>query len=199
MKLFRDYLAESQKTYNYRIKIAGDVSPEFMRGLKEKMAQFEPVKIGELKSTPVQKVPTDFPNFENERINFFDVEFRYPAIHPQITNMAQMLGLDPNRLIMHTLGYDLGMDEEMDGIKEKNQNLLADTDYPGPDKIQKAASKEYAADSHDHEVVRNRWKSNFKIAGGKTPPAETTNDLPMGDKSPIGGQNRLPSVKSNAR
>jgi hypothetical protein len=48
-------------------------------------------------------------------------------------------------------------------------------------------------------VVRNRWKSNFKVAGGKTKPAETTNDLPMGDKSPIGGTNKIPSVKSNAR
>jgi hypothetical protein len=110
-----------------------------------------------------------------------------------------MLGLDPNRLIMHTIGYDLGMDEEMEGIKEKNQNLLADTDYPSPDKQQKALSKDYAADGHDHEVVRNRWKSNFKVAGGKTKPAETTNDLPMGDKSPIGGTNKIPSVKSNAR
>jgi len=199
MKNFTQYLLESQRTYHYRIKIAGEVKPEFMRGLKEKMAQFDPVKIGELKSTPIQKQSSDFPNVENERIHYFDVEFRYPAIHPQVTSMAQMLGLDPNRLSMHTVGYDEVNTETQDAILQQNQNLLANTDFPPDTKEQKALKKDYSADPYDHDVLKNSYRSNFKIAGGKTPRAETTNQLPMGDASPIGGKNKLPKVTSNAR
>ena len=199
MKNFTQYLFESQRTYRYRIKIAGEIKPEFMSGLREKMAQFDPVKIGEVRTTPIQKVATDFPNFENDRVSFFDVEFRYPAIHPQITSMAQMLGLDPNRLIMTTIGHDDADIEEYDEIQAQNQNLLADPEFPAPNKEQRRLKKDYSADPYDHEVLQNQYRTNFKVAGGKTPRAQTTNELPMGDKSPIGGKNKLPKVTSNAR
>ena len=199
MKKFIDYLIESDKTYNYRIKIAGEMPSGLMSGLKEKMAQFDPVKIGSPKSTPVMKLLKGFPGIENERITYFDVEFRYPAIHPQITQMAQLLGLEPNRLRMTTIRYDDGMAEEIEAIQDQNQNLLADTDYPAPNKEQKDASKDYAADPYDHEVLQNSYRSRFEVAGGKTPKAETTNDLPQGNVSPIGGKNKLPKVTSNAR
>ena len=190
---------ESQRTYHYRIKIAGELPPEFMKGLKDKMAQFDPVKIGELKSTPIQKQQSEFPDVENERVQYFDVEFRYPAIHPQITSMAQMLGLDPNRLAMHTIGYDNANEETSQAILDQNQNLLANPEYPRDTAQQKKLKKDYSADPYDHEVLKNQYRSNFKIAGGKTTKAETTNDLPMGDASPIGGKNKLPKVTSNAR
>jgi hypothetical protein len=34
-------------------------------------------------------------------------------------------------------------------------------------------------------VLKNAYRSKFEIAGGKTPAAQTTNDLPMGDESPM--------------
>jgi hypothetical protein len=199
MKNFRDYLIESDKTYSYRIKILGDISEDFMRGLKEKLVQFDPVKISAPKKTPILKSHTDFPGMENERVTIIDVEFRYPAIHPQITSMAQMLGLDPNRLVMHTIGYDDSLGEELEAIQDQNQNLLTDTEFPADNEEQKKLSKDYAADPYDHEVLQNSYRSRFEVAGGKTEPAETTNSLPMGKDSPIGGRNKLPSVESNAR
>jgi hypothetical protein len=52
MKNFQEYLAESQRTYNYRIKIVGDVAPDFVKMLEEKLKQFDPVKISTIKKTP---------------------------------------------------------------------------------------------------------------------------------------------------
>ena len=40
MKNFQQYLAESERTYNYRIKIVGDVAPDFVRQLEDKLKQF---------------------------------------------------------------------------------------------------------------------------------------------------------------
>jgi hypothetical protein len=199
MKKFIEYLVENEKTYAYRLKIAGEVSAEFLRGLKEKLAQFDPVSIGSPRVTPVQKQPEDFPGFENERVTIIDIELRYPAIHPQMTSMAQMLGVEPDRVYFKTLAFDEGMDQEFREIEKQNKDLLTDTDFPAPNAEQKALSKDYSADPYDHAVLKNSYRSRFVVAGGKTAPAETTNDLPLGKDSPIMGKNKLPRVESNAR
>ena len=185
MKQFRDYLTESERTYNYRIKIVGDVAANFIKDLTTKFDQFDPVSISSTKSTPVQKQPSDFPGFPNESVTMFDVVFRYPAIEQQVKQLAQLLGLDPNRIIMPTQDYDDANTKIAKDVEEQNTDLLTDTEYPAPDKVQKAASKDYATGPYDHAVLKNAYRSDFTVAGGKTAPAKTTNDLPMGTKSPM--------------
>jgi hypothetical protein len=185
MKKFNEYLAESQRVYNYRIKIVGDVPSGFIKALEEKLKQFDPAKISAVKTAPVQVNPADFPAYSNERVSHMDVEFRYPAIEPQIQQIAQLLGLDPNRIRMLTVPYEDSMNKERTDVEEQNQDLLTDTDYPAPDTQQKALSKDYATGPYDHAVLKNAYRSDFTVAGGKTPAAETTNDLPMGDDSPM--------------
>ena len=92
MKPFAKYLAESERTYNYRIKVVGDVPDGFFKELRDKCAQFDVVKMSDAKSTPVRKVIPDFPAFPNQPMKIVDVEFRYPAIEPQIKQLAQLLG-----------------------------------------------------------------------------------------------------------
>jgi hypothetical protein len=190
MKKFNEYLAESQRVYNYRIKIVGDVPTGFIKALEEKLKQFDPAKISDVKTTPVQLNPAEFPAYNNERVSHMDCEFRYPAIEPQIQQIAQLLGLDPNRIRMLTASYEDSMNKERVDVEEQNQDLLTDTDYPAPNKEQKALSKDYATGPYDHAVLKNAYKSNFTVAGGKTPPATTTNDLPMGDTSPMSAVKR---------
>jgi hypothetical protein len=185
MKKFNEYLAESQRVYNYRIKIVGDVPTGFVKALEEKLKQFDPAKISDVKTTPVQLNPAEFPAYSNERVSHMDCEFRYPAIEPQIQQIAQCLGLDPNRIRMLTVPYEDSMNQERADVEEQNKDLLTDTDYPAPNKEQRALSKDYATGPYDHAVLKNAYKSNFTVAGGKTPPATTTNDLPMGDTSPM--------------
>lgn len=199
MKNFKDYLTESQRVYNYRIKVVGDMPPGFDKGLKEKLQQFEIVKMGDAKTTPVQKNPADFPNYANERVSSFDIECRYPAIEPQIQQIAQLLGLDPNRIRMLTVPYEDSMVQEKDKIETENKDLLTDTDYPAPDKEQKALSKDYATGPYDHDVLKNAYKTNFTVAGGKTPPAVTTNDLPPGKFSPMSTVKRPPKPATGAQ
>jgi hypothetical protein len=200
MKTFAEYLTESKHTYDYRIKIAGDVPADFMNGLKEKLKQFDVVSMTAPKKTPVQQQLVDVPQYNNESMTFMDVTFNYPATPPQVTQIAQLLGLDPNRIIMQDSKYADSIDQERDTQDAENKNLLTDTDYPAPNKEQKALSKDYATGPYDHAVVKNAYRSDFTVAGGKTPPAVTTNDFPMGDKSPVGTtKNKLPAVRSNAR
>jgi hypothetical protein len=197
MKPFAKYLAESERTYNYRIKVVGDVPDGFFKELRDKCAQFDIVKMSDAKSTPVRRVIPDFPAFPNQPMKIVDVEFKYPAIEPQIKQLAQLLGLDPNRIVMMATPYEESLDIESDKIADQNKDLL-DSPYPAPDAEQRALSKDYATGPYDHEVLKNAYRSNFTVAGGKTPPAKTTNELPMGNKSPMTTIKRQPRPATGA-
>jgi hypothetical protein len=198
MKPFAKYLAESERTYNYRIKVVGDVPEGFFKELRDKCAQFDVVNMSKPKNTPVRRVIPDFPAFPNQPMSIVDVEFKYPAVEPQIKQLAQLLGLDPNRVVMNTDGYENSLNIENTKIEDQNKDLLDDPDYPAPDAEQKALSKDYATGPYDHVVLKNAYKTNFTIAGGKTPPAKTTNDLPMGNKSPMTNIKRQPKPATGA-
>jgi len=198
MKNFQEYLAESQRTYNYRVKIVGDVEPGFVKALEEKLRQFDPVKVSAVKKTPIQLKPADFPAHANESVSSMDCEFRYPAIEPQIQQIARLLGLDENRIRLLTTPYEDSMADEKEKIEDQNKDLLTDTDYPAPDAEQKALSKDYSAPYDQHAVLKNAYRSEFTVAGGKTPPAKTTNDLPMGTSSPMTKVKRPPRPATGA-
>ena len=198
MKNFQQYLAESERTYNYRIKIVGDVDSGWLKQLEEKCQQFDIVSFSKSKTTPVQLAPADFPKHANDSVTSVDVEFRYPAIEPQIKQLAQLLFLDPNRIIMLTTPFENSMNVEREKVEDENKDLLTDTNYPAPDAEQKALSKDYSAPYDEHAVLKNTYRSDFTVAGGKTPPAETTNDLPMGTTSPITKVKRPPRPATGA-
>ena len=199
MKLFKEYLAESERTYSYRVKIVGDVDSGWLKQLEEKCQQFDVVSFSKPKTTPVQLAPADFPKHANDSVTSVDVEFRYPAIEPQIKQLAQLLFLDPNRIIMLTTPFENSMDSEREKVEVQNKDLLTDTDFPAPDAEQRALSKDYSADPYKHAVLQNAYRSDFTVAGGKTPPAETTNDLPMGVKSPMTRVTRPPRPATGAQ
>jgi hypothetical protein len=163
------------------------------------MQQFDIVKISGPKTTPVQLKPADFPAFSNDRVTSVDVEFRYPAIEPQIKQLAQIIGFDPNRIIMLTAAHEDSLDKEREKIEAENKDLLTNTDFPAPDKEQKALYKDYATGPYDHAVLKNGYRSDFTVAGGKTREAQTTNDLPQGVKSPMTKMTRPPKPATGAQ
>ena len=101
-------------------------------------------------------------------------------------------------MITKTQAYDESIEKELADINAQNKDLLADTDYPAPDAEQKALKKDYSAEPHDHAVLKNSYRSDFTVAGGKTPPAKTTNDLPMGNNSPMTKTKRPPRPATGA-
>ena len=199
MKPFAKYLAESERTYDYRIKMCGRIPDDLVRQFKTKLDQFDPVKLGDIKITPIQKVLTDFPNNKNDAVTMFDASFKYPAIEPQIKQLFQLLGGDPNLIVMQTQAHVDGLVDEANRVETENKDLLANTDLPPPDAEQRALKKDYSAEPHDHAVLKNAYRSDFTVAGGKTPAAKTTNDLPMGTKSPMSKIIRPPKPATGAQ
>ena len=198
MKTLAQYLIESEKTFDYRIKIVGDISSDFVKSFKDKLKKFDPAKIGDFKSTPILSKPSDFPSFTNQAVNMIDVSFRYPATPPQIQQVVELLGITADRLVMNELHWSQGIDKELLGIS--NQTDLLTSPYPPNSKEQNDLSKDYTAVGIDKQVVKNSAsEATWTVAGGKTPPAKTTNDLPQGVKSPMTTIKRPPKPAAGFR
>jgi hypothetical protein len=115
MKSLKHYIVESIHTYNYRIRIAGEIDDNKLDLLHHNLQKFSPVKISAPKSTPIQKTLSNFPGIENQRVNMIDAEFRYPATEPMVRQLAQLLGIDENLVRMTSLDYDESVTSEMEG------------------------------------------------------------------------------------
>jgi hypothetical protein len=93
MKSFKDYLTESKKTYSFKIKVAGDLPEKFESKLKSALEKWSVVEMSK-STTPVQKVPLDFPEKENMEVHIFEVTLEYPVtdqiLHPFIAEKTEI-------------------------------------------------------------------------------------------------------------
>ena len=64
MSTFQQYLTESAKSYDYKIKVAGEIDKDFTTKMETALAKFEVAKLSAGKKTPIQKRPLDFPQLE---------------------------------------------------------------------------------------------------------------------------------------
>ena len=101
MKSFVEYLIESSKTYEFRIKVAGEISNEHMERIENHMERFGLESISKPKSTPIQKQPAGFSeSVKNSAVNVFEVTTNYPATPQQITALLQdILGLPESHVV----------------------------------------------------------------------------------------------------
>lgn len=170
MKSLRQYLTESVRTYRYTIKIAGDCEKNFLELFKHNLSKFDPVKIDEPKTTPIQKNVVGFDDLENESVTIIKAEFKYPATEPMIQQCAQASGCQINRVRVLTTDFSDGMDDATDKIQNqydtsKDKALLNTIELEDNGK---EASKEYANQYLDR-VVPKKPSINIPYAGKATP------------------------------
>jgi hypothetical protein len=169
MKSFKKYLSESVRTYKYKIKIAGEPSKNFVTLFCHNLGKFDPTKIGEPKSTPIQKDPYGFPGLKDQSITIIDVEFRYPCTEPMVKQMAQLLGHDENMVRMIQATFNDSETKE----SEKYANDASHSPILMHDKLEdngKEAANEYA-DSYLSRIREQESGKQIKnsYAGKETP------------------------------
>lgn len=195
MKSLKEFLTESRRQYKYRIKLAGDISSDFLKQFEKCLSKFDLVRMSDVKATPIQGDPYGFPGLKNLKVSMIDVEMNYPANGDQIIAIAKMLGHDPDHIKIVTSEFDETNQQEHN---DREQSPLLDKDYPEPTREQKTAGKNHA--TGNQQVIQNAADTEMKFAAPKTPAAKTTNELPMGTKSPMGSTKvTLPDIKSAAR
>ena len=196
MKTFTQYLTESQQTYSYRVKIAGGCDKDKLKELEDRLAKFDLIKMSNPTVTPVTQDPLDFPGIKNMEVCIFEIELDYPAGQQELFQMIEnTLNIPKGNVKIVTKHFADSWDNNEGTIPNEDPSML-ENDYPADTKEQKEASKIYA----DPSLSVPDTSIEYEIAGGETPEAQTTNDLPQGKLSPMGStKNKIPQVKSAAR
>lgn len=162
LRSFRHYLAESARTYNYKIKIAGDCKDGVIDLLIYNLKKFDPVKISEPKRTPVQANPHGFPGLKDQSVCIIDCEFRYPATEPMIKQIARLAHYDENLVRVIQADHD-GFDEVSN---RGNSPVLSEYELEDDGK---EASNDYA-DSYRTKIKKqhDEHKIDYGVNGKTT-------------------------------
>ena len=137
---FKQYLAESTKEYNYKIKVAGDLSEDFGSKLETVLKKYEVKTLSKGKKTPIQEMPLDFPTMKNEAVTIFELTTMYPAsVFELRTLVADSMRLHPNQIVVRKPGEPTEeYQEEMKAKAEKKsefKSMLQDVEYKDAPKV----------------------------------------------------------------
>jgi len=217
MKSLKQYIAESVHTYDYTIKIAGDVTDNFLELFTYNLNKFDPVNIEKPTYTPIQKSPYGFPDLENQRVCIIKAKFRYPANEPMIQQMAQLLGHNLNMVRVIDSRYDDSINDELLGYENQMKHSPTQgiesgsvddkkthaTEVPQT-KAQKDASKAYA-NSYLDDIKKQTKDDKIEspYAGKETKDAfdpfkPYLGDTKLGNKSPMTNISRPSKPKTGA-
>jgi hypothetical protein len=169
MRSFKHYLVESVHSYDYTIKIVGEIDAKQMDLFKYNLNKFDPIEISGPTSTPIQKSPYGFPGVTNQSVNIIKAKFRYPATEPMVRQMANLMNIDENRVRLVTTGFDDSIDLEAEQYENSaDKSPLLTNDYPD-DANAKAAAKAYGNSYLDEiEKQMKDHKIESPYAGEKT-------------------------------
>tara|TARA_Y100001937_G_scaffold121824_1_gene181204 strand:- start:411 stop:1019 length:609 start_codon:yes stop_codon:yes gene_type:complete len=105
MSTFKDYLTESTKSYDYKIKIAGEPKDIDKNALETALQKFDLSKMSAGKSTPIMTLPLDFPRLSNESVTIFDVTTNYPE-SPKVMQeyLSDLLRIPPTHIVVKKPG-----------------------------------------------------------------------------------------------
>lgn len=196
MKSFLQYLTESKQDYSFRVVFAGKPDAGIGKSIKTALAGFGVKTVTDAKSHMIERSHPFFPGLENPEIYTIDVTCEYPATAAQIRKSLTDHSVDKATVAVENLAHaeDVAAEAEAIAANTDKEPLLM-KDYA------KVKVEHPYGDDYNAKLVKNSvtGTGQVKIKGGAKP-AQTTNDLKAGTKSPIGSHKpKLPSVKDIKR
>lgn len=187
MKTFKEYLSESKKTYDFRVKIACDVSSELENTIRETLSKFKVVNFKKAGKTPIQELPLDFPKVKNAEVSIYEVTLEYPTTQFELTEVLSVnLKLPKECLAIRRPGEPY--EEYQTPTEKRKDTLLNDNDYK---EAFNAKFDDYYGEKYNSSFIKEMnkiLKDNQKERGEKIPTegaAKFNTDAPQNTKSPI--------------
>ena len=138
MSTFKDYLTESTKSYDYKIKIAGEPKDIDKNALETALQKFDLASMSAGKSTPIMTLPLDFPRLSNEQVTIFDVTTNYPE-SPRVMHeyLSDLLRIPMTHIVVKKPGEpsEEYQDEMQVAKKSEYANKLHDIEYKDAPKV----------------------------------------------------------------
>jgi len=200
MKSFKEYLTESKRVYEFKVKIVKELPKDCAKQLKEALSEYDPANVSAGKSAPISKHYHDFPDHKNVSMTIFDVTLNYPANTQQVKNaVASRLGIHESEIKVLTAYEDLETEINHQNDNKSGKHLIG-TDYEATnhqglvgDAHKLSFLKDIQSMSRGLEEVTGTNDQLFaKPAKGKTQDMQPTITEKSGMTSPIGTkQNKL--------
>jgi hypothetical protein len=195
MKSFTEYLVESKRVYEFKIKIAKDCPKDCATLIKSALAEFHVESCSAGKTTPIQETQIEFPNHPNVAVTIFDVATNYPATSLQIANMiAEKLRFSKGDVRVRNMKEEEELAINNQNATKSGKSVLT-TDYENSDnqglvgeKKKENFLKELTKTKKELEQVKgvNDTLLAKKVPVEKQPKQSKTKST--GNKSPIGGK-----------
>jgi hypothetical protein len=181
MKPFQSYIFEINKPYEFRIKMATVNPSSVMDQIKNALDTYQLESVSAVKSIPIQE-HREFPQWGPCECWQFDVKVAYPVTVPQIRQtLKERAQLNPDWLAVRNLNEAIDT-EEAEALGQDHEGALLDEeelkDAPG--------AQELAGQSRIGSLLKELESRKFEFAENSNEAGKTTNDAPMGDKSPVG-------------
>ena len=194
MKTFTEYLTEAaDKTYDFKIKTCCELDKDKLDAMENVLKAYDMVSMSKPKRLPIKEHPGEFPNKGPIEVHVVEASVKMPVTPPQIKEMMkQRAGINEADILVYTKGQDesyvADQGAEADGA-------LLEKDYD------KSDNSEHGTEKFKNSMLKDLESNiNHEYADPNTEKGKTTNDLPMGDKSPMGStSNKKPEPKSSAR
>ena len=187
MKTFLQHLSESTKKYDFRVKVAGEVTTEQEDNLKMLLGRFSLSNFKKAGKTPIQALPLDFPQLRNCEVNIYEVILDYPTTQQELTEyLAAEMKVGKQRLVVRRPGEP--SEEYQTPVAKREGALLNDPDYK---ESPNAQFEDFYGDKYNSGFVKELnelLKSERKARGEQIPTegaAKYNIDSPQNNTSPI--------------
>jgi hypothetical protein len=170
MKTLNDYLMESAKTYEFRLKTCCELSDDQLDSLEKHMRKYEAFDIESPKRTILQSAPLDFHNVGATEIYIMDFKTKLPMSPAMLVNeLVQKIGISErdirvrNKLEPAEQEDAASMEEPTDG---ETDALLLDGEYT---EAENHKAEDHYGDQYNTKFVaeleRTRKEHNTEYKG----------------------------------
>ena len=174
MSTFKDYLTESTKSYDYKVKVAGDISDDFASRMETALQKFEVAKLSAGKKTPIMTLPLDFPQLSNESVTIFDVTTNYPvAVNTLKEYLADYMNINASLIVVRKPGEpteEYQADMQI-GQKSEYANKLLDIEMKDAPKVK---AEDFYGDKYNMGLLKELMKTKSET---KDQPKEKENAM----------------------
>lgn len=183
MKPFQTYIAELNKPYEFRVKMA-TVDPKTVMGqIKSALETYQLESVSAVKSLPIQE-HREFPQWGPCECWTFDIKVAYPTTVAGIRQtLKERARLNPDWICVRNLNEAEFTDEAESAGKDHDGALLDETelkDAPG--------AQELAGQSRIGSLLKELESRKFDYAGESAKGTKFNIDSPEGTDSPIGSR-----------
>jgi len=177
MQSFQTYIAQLNKVYEFRVKIAGlEPTGEVMDRIRSALDTYQVENISTPKRLPIQE-HREFPKWGPCECYLMEVSVAYPTTTAQMRQIIATRGqIDPECICVYTRDQ---MEQE-DMVQERIDNqgpVLTEPEY------KTEAQGNIAGQGRVSSLMKELSASTYEFAAKSEADGKTTNDIPQNTKS----------------